>query len=60
MLQCCITPLCNFSENSREDQANQIRHFATASIAILQAKGVWPEGTIAGPATLLGQDPDFF
>ena len=29
--QCCIAPLCNFPENSREDQAKQIRHFATAS-----------------------------
>src|SRR6516164_3031817 len=38
MLQCYITPFCNFPENSREDQANQIRHFATACSCVSVVK----------------------
>jgi len=38
MLQCYITPFCNFPENSREDQAKQTRHFATACSCVSVVK----------------------
>ena len=48
MLQCCITPICNFAENSREDQAKQILQLVSCPVL---SSSKWAFAQTANPSS---------